>query len=109
MSVADTNSVGRSTVAAVNGDDVEPARFERKASVATLRKRIYESLNDLVGEGFHQASGYVYNARWESDYQARYDLLVDASECVEIALQYLDTLKSMAFGDMNTTGRDEQF
>jgi hypothetical protein len=102
MSVTDT--IGAALAAT---DEQPPSR--PKASVATLRKRIYESLNDLVSEGFHQAAGYVYNARWEADPQARYDQLVDASECAEIALQYLDTLKSMAFGDLNTTGRDEQF
>ena len=102
MTVTDTNTRGLS----VSG---ERSPENTKASVATLRKRIYESLNDLVSEGFHQAGGYMYNARWESDLQARYDQLVDASECVEIALQYLDTLKGMAFQDLNTTGRDEQF
>jgi hypothetical protein len=103
MSVTDANGDAAMAVS----DEQPPYRPE--ASVAVLRKRIYESLNDLVSEGFRQASGYMYSARWESDLQARHDLLVDASECVEIALQYLDTLKSMAFGDMNTTGRDEQF
>ncbi len=80
-----------------------------KASVAALRQRIYESLNDLVCEGFHQASGYLSQVRGESDAQARYDQLVNASECAEIALCHLDTLKRMAFQDINTSGRDQQF
>jgi hypothetical protein len=73
---------------------------------------IERSMNDIVWEASHQANQLVHQARDYDDdpktLPARYGHLVDAAECLEIALTHLGILRSLLAYRMQLDGTGEQ-
>jgi hypothetical protein len=97
-------------MAETNGKPVTiPAQAERKpyrptASTVKVHDTIARSLSEIVSTSAHEAGTYVslfelYDK--DEPFTVRYGHLVDAAECLEIALTHLGQLKTMVSNRMS--------
>ena len=73
-----------------------PTPYRPKASTAAVHDAVMRSLSEVVSEATRQAGDFVYLAHHcdrDAGTAIRYGHLVDASECLEIALTHLGQLK----------------
>jgi hypothetical protein len=85
-----------------------PKPYRPEADTAKVYAAIERSLNEVVWEATHQACGFVSLAsehRGETT-AVRYAHLVDAAECLEIALTHLGLLKSALAFRLRTEDAD---
>lgn len=90
---------------------VEREPYRPKASVTKVREMIANSLRDIVSTASHEAGTFAHLAWCDRDKDATvvYGHLVDASECLEIAMTHLSMLKCMVVHEMQTAGQDSPF
>lgn len=80
-----------------------------EASVGKMHDTMRRALGDVIGEATHQAANFVVVAGKAGSDRERYDLLVNASECLETAETYLGMLKQYAWHGLNTVDQESMF
>lgn len=90
-------SNGKTTTATPAADESPERHLHRpQADIGKVYAEIEQSLKEIVWEATHQACGYVSLAsvHYGDSTTARYGHLVDAAECLEIAMTHLGLLKA---------------
>jgi hypothetical protein len=78
-------------------ESIERAPYRPSASTEKVHETIWRSLAAIVTECAHQAGSFVYLAEHsdrDKGTAVRYGHLVDAAECLEIAMTHLGQLKT---------------
>lgn len=85
---------GAVVVAPRTSEDTD--RYRPKASTGKVREEIERSLSDIISESAYQAANFASLVFYDRDKEnaVRYQHLVDASHCLELALTYITQLKN---------------
>ena len=96
MSESNGKSVSNGIAATVDEKRPQPAPYRPQASTAKVHQAIESGFRDIVTEANTQAGHFAYLA-WADREQGTaivYGHLVDAMECLEIAITHLGLLKT---------------
>jgi hypothetical protein len=92
---------GTNKIAEAPAPEREP--YRPKASTERVHETIHRTLGEVASEAIHQASNFVYLAghgRTHESPKVRYGRLVDAAECLELAMVHLGRLQDAVFHRM---------
>jgi len=84
-------------VVSIPAQEIEQETYRPPASTVKVQETIMRSLSEIVSESLHQAGNFVSLAEHydrDKTTAVRYGHLVDATECLEIALTHLGLLKA---------------
>jgi hypothetical protein len=98
---------GTSKIAEALASEREP--YRPKASTDKVHETIHRTLGEVASEAIHQASNFVYLAghgRTDESPKVRYGHLVDAAECLELAMVHLGRLQDAVFHRMQIDERN---
>jgi hypothetical protein len=105
-----TSNGRRTVVPTQEGTDESADRYRPIADRDKVYREMEQSLGRIVQEASHQAGQFASLASYydrKETIAVRYGHLVDASECLELAMTYLNLLKSVLSYEMRV--EDDQY